>query len=299
MNKIKKKGMCYLKSMRFQEVSLFLGAPFLGFLFGLSEINGTIVKQILLLLLAVLCVGGAVMLYNDLWGFTADQKDPKRQSPLLSGEASPSELKRLAFVLLSGGFLTCFFFPIRTFFIAAITVMLLILYSHPRFFIKGKPGYSSLLHLMVGSCFFGVGYSVIKPMDRISILIGLYFGIVFMAGHLNHEIKDFLGDNKAGIDTNAIRFGRRKMFILSFIMFSLSTLYLLSLGWGQVIPLKISLIPFSIYPFYVLCFYRAYKRRLDFYNICRFRRQYRILYGIIGFSMVFCLFQSFIGGSTP
>lgn len=293
---LNKKSNVYIRSIRYQEVCVFLGAPLLGVLFSVTSLTVEVIFKMGLLVIAVMGCGCSVIIFNDIWGKDTDKYDERKSSPLLSGEASSEQLNLISFAFLAVGFSTCIFFPMRTLISGAALAAILNIYSHPYLFLKGKPGMSSLAHFISGMLLFLVGYSIFKHIDLSSVLISIYFGIIFTAGHMNHEIKDYTGDRKAGVMTNAVRFGRKNMLISSFVLFSLSTFYFYILGLLSVIPEVISVIPFILYPSYCVSFFRTYKRGMTFKNMCRFRRQYRIMYGIIGTGIGFCLLSGLVLG---
>ncbi|MBU1853383.1 MAG: UbiA family prenyltransferase [Candidatus Omnitrophica bacterium] len=236
----------------------------------------------ILLTLGVIFIGGHVWILNDLYGRSADVHNPAKNSPLLSAEVSPKGLFVLSFILLFLGLCTCFLFTLRTFIIALLIGLILDLYSCEPFFLKGKPILSSLVHLVGGTLFFLSGYSIFRRIDMGSVLIGFYFGIVFTAGHLNHEVKDYEGDLVAGIMTNAVRFGKKKMFFLSFFLFSLSSIYFYFLGFYGIVYQYLSVMLLAIYPFYIYFFCDTLRKGLSCTNMYGFRKRYRTLYGIMG-----------------
>jgi 4-hydroxybenzoate polyprenyltransferase len=78
-----------------------------------------------------------------------------------------------------------------------------------------------------------------------SFFISLYFGTLFSAGHIHHELIDFESDKNAGIKTIPAVIGLGNANYLCFLLFFLSFLYLLLLFKLNYIT-TIALLPFSL-----------------------------------------------------
>jgi len=271
----------YLKCVRIKEILFFSGIPLLGALFSASVLNARGWLKIGVLITAVFLTGSHVWLWNNLWGLNADRYNKRRDFTLVKC-VSFRELFVLSFILLSLGLVSYFVLPRRTFFMGLAAVLILDIYSCPPIFLKGRPLGSSLAHLITGTLFFLVGYSLFRPVHIPALLLGLYFGLVFMAGHLNHEIEDYEADREAKILTNAVKFGKRRVFFYSLFFFTLSSIYFYLLGCYNILSQRLAILPLIIYPFYVYFFCRVLKEGITSEHIRRFRRNYRWLYAIIG-----------------
>jgi len=157
-----------------------------------------------------------------------------------------------------------------------------LMYSIPLPKIKGKniPAISTLLHFATALLVFLLGsitYSVIN--DR-ALLIGSYLGLIISAGHMVQEVQDYEGDRLSGDWTNAVRFGPRPVFIFSFLLFSLSFVFLF---WLTRIGFLPSIIRFTLllYPVYIFESINAYQAGLSRNIIKNFRKRYRLLFALI------------------
>lgn len=241
----------------------------------------------------VFFLAGHLCAVNDLFDFAGDKRNLRRQDrPLVSGQVSAKEQKILSFVLGILGFLLCLLLPLRSLLIAILSVANLWCYQHPRISLKTIPILSSLNQLTAGTLQFLFGYSLFKSIDISGVLIGLYFGIIFMAGHLNQEIGDYDADLKTGILTNSVKFGKKKMYFLSFSFFSLSSIYFYLLSLHNIVPREWGVLVLIIYPFYLFFFYSTLRKGISFENISKFRKDYRLLYAIMGCFMGFYLLRS-------
>ena len=266
------------------------GISLLGGFFALSDISPLSMVKILLLGLAAFFLGVHIYLVNDWYGFSVDIQNIERlHRPLLRREISANEGLFLIFGLFFLFLLMCTFLSVKTLFVGFFSSINWLLYSRLRVFFKGTPLSSFLGHLIGGILLFLLGYSAFHNVDMRGVLIGIYFTLVFIGGHLNHEVKDYDVDLEAGMTTSAIKFGKRKVFFSSFAFFSLSTIYFYSLGLRNIVPRNLSLLPLIIYPFYFYFFCSTLRKGISSENICRFRRNYRILYGIMGCMMGFYL----------
>lgn len=280
----------YLRYVRWREIIFFSGIPLLGALFSTSALNPKALLKIGLLIAAVFLTGSHVWLWNNLWGLKTDRyKYNKRRGATEC--ISFRELFILSFLPLGLGIFSYFALPQRTFLMGMITVLILDIYSGPPVFLKGRPGYSSLVHLIAGTLFFLVGYSLFRPVGLPALLLGLYFGLVFMAGHLNHEIEDYEADREARIFTNAVKFGKRRVFFYSLGFFTLSSIYFYLLGYYAILPQLLAILPLLIYPFHLYFLRYALKEGLTSESVSRFRKNYRWLYAIIGCVIILYLVE--------
>lgn len=164
--------------------------------------------------------------------------------------------------------------------IALFIVSLGIFYSFPvqRFKAKSIPVLSSVLHVAGSILSFLLGYALFSLIDLRAVVIGGYFGVVITAGHLVQEVQDYAVDRAAQISTNAVRFGKEVVFILSFGLFTFSFAYLYGLASaGWIAPeLKYLMVFYPVYAFLALKTFRA---GLSAENVRRFRARYRIVFG--------------------
>jgi 4-hydroxybenzoate polyprenyltransferase len=156
------------------------------------------------------------------------------------------------------------------------------MYSGNIFFLKRVPVISSLIHGIGATLGFLIGYTFRGNFDLEGIMFGSFFGIIYAAGHLNHEISDFESDRRSGIATNPNLFGKKNSFIASFILFSLSFIYILVLVFIRMLPSFIVIGVFLFYPPYLISFRKTLKGRLDYRSMIDFRRKYRTIFLLWG-----------------
>ena len=165
---------------------------------------------------------------------------------------------------------------------AAGVIILNYMYSGNILFLKSVPIVSSVIHGIGATLGFLIGYTFEGKIDLNGILFGLFFGIIYAAGHLNHEISDFESDQKS-FQTNPKVFGKKNSFIASFILFSLSFIYILILVLLELLPSFLLIGIFVFYPLYVFSFLKTLKSNLDYKSMIEFRRRYRTIFLLWGF----------------
>lgn len=276
----------YLLGIRYWDVIVLQGPPLMGVVFAMEGVRGDEVFDLFLLLVANFFLVSHIFALNDWAGLVSDLQDPnKAMDTFLSRGISKGEMACLS---LLTGFLslaTLTLLPLRTFLLALAIVALGLLYSHPRMHGKGIPVLSSCLHLTGGVLHFLMGYALWRGIDRRGGLIGLFFALVFTAGHLTQEVGDYEGDVGNGILTNGVRFGKEWIFLASFVLFTLSFGYLWGLVFYGVVPAPLRYI-LVLYPVHVALFWHAFRSGLTFQSISQLRHAYRILYAVIGLATI-------------
>jgi 4-hydroxybenzoate polyprenyltransferase len=148
------------------------------------------------------------------------------------------------------------------------------------------PIVSTLLHFIGGLLHFLLGYALFSAIDRSGVLIGLFFGLSFAAGHPIQEMRDLDEDRRLGARTNAIVFGSRTSLFAGVILFTLQYLYLFLLAWSGLIPRFLAVLPIVFYPIHVFWLMLTLRSGLTSENITRFQNRYRVLYALIGLAML-------------
>ena len=278
------KILAYLRN-RLEEILMLLGIPLLAIAFIRPEISLLTIGEVILFLLSTAFILFHAYTFNDWANYKFDQSDPnKKDQPLQSRLISLNEtlaLSLLAFLLGIGIYIS--FFPRMTLGLCLIILLLWILYSNQLTLLKNVPVLSTLLHLIEGTLFFVLGWSLFSSLAWKSWVIGLFFGLLYASGHLSHETIDYQGDKKAGLRTNAVTFGQRRTFWASFLGITLSTVYICFLaGPVRICPLSIGVVFTVSYLVYCVFFWLAWKEGLDHYSLKKFRSRYRKLYSLAG-----------------
>ena len=272
-----------LRHIRFDEVFVLQGTPLMGVVFSIGTITAGKLEMLLLFLFGSILLVAHVFTLNDWADVAHGLKAPDPQVP-------SRRLFWFSLSLLVASLLAFALIGLRVVILGLIVAALGFFYSHPKLNAKGTPVASSIPHLVGGLFHFLLGYAVFLPIDERGILIALFFALTFMAGHLNHEVRDFDLDSHNNARTNAVAFGKRPAFLAGLIVFTLAYLCLFVLGWFRFVPRPLAFLALLFYPLHLFWSLRALRSQLSPEKLDRFQIQYRVLYAVIGISMLCSLF---------
>lgn len=267
-----------LSWIRIDEVLILQGTPILGAMFAIDHLTTEIVVALAVFFTSNFCLVAHVFAINDWSGMAGDSRDPNR--PGMVG-VNGREILFLWIALLGMSLLLFSHFGSQTFLIALAIAGLSALYSIPAPHMKGLPLLSSALHLIGGLLHFLLGYSVFFPVDRRSVEIGCFFGLMFAAGHFTHEARDHDADRMNGIFTNAVTFGQLNSFVAGFALFTIANVWLVVLAMrGTVHPsLKIVVVAYAVH---LGSWLRTLREGLSYQSIRRLQVRYRVVYASVG-----------------
>ena len=271
------------RHIRFDEVLILQGTPLMGVLFSIGSIASEKLSALLLFIAGSILLVAHIFTLNDWADVAHGVKAADPQVP-------SRRLFWFSLLLLVASLLVFAWLNARVVMLGVIIAALGFFYSHPKLNAKGTPIASSLPHLIGGLFHFLLGYAVFMPIDTRGVLIGSFFGLTFMAGHLNHEVRDFELDSKTNARTNAVAFGKRIVFIAGLIVFTLAYLCLFFLAWFRFVPMLLGFLAVAFYALHLFWSVRALRRQLDSQIVDRFQFQYRALYAVIGIAMLAGLF---------
>ena len=272
-----------LRHIRFDEVIVLQGTPLMGVLFSMGAVTTANLETLLVFLIGSILLVAHVFTLND-WADIAHGL--KAADPLVSSR----RLFWFSLFLLIAGLLVFSLIGARVVIFGAIVAVLGFFYSHPKLNFKGTPIASSLPHLLGGIFHFLLGYAVFTEIDQRGVFIALFFALTFVAGHLNHEVRDFELDQKTNARTNAVAFGKKPAFIAGLVLFSCAYLCLFLLGWFRFVPRPLSFFAAVFYPLHLYWSLRALRGQLEPGIVDRFQVEYRALYALIGIGMLCFLF---------
>lgn len=276
-----------LSCIRYDEVLVLQGAPLLGAVFAMEALTIEAAVAVMLLCLGNALLVAHVFLLNDWSGFQQDLLDPARSAGVFVNRGiRRREVGALMLVLLLLSLLVFGRLGPATLGLGAMIAIASAMYSFPRVGLKGIPLANSVLHLVSGVLHFLMGYSVFRHPDLEGLQIGLFFAVIFSAGHLTQEVRDGDADLRNGIQTNAVRFGKRRSFIAGFVLFTLADALLVGLAWSGTVPQVLGLLIAAIYPLHGCWTLQALREGLPFASVRRLQLRYRLLYAGIGMVMI-------------
>ena len=275
-----------LSCIRFDEVLVLQGAPLIGACWSIGALTADKFVAAAAFGIGSLCLVAHVYLLNDWTGIAGDLRDLHRASRTFSAKgASRTEAGLLAVALLGLSLLLFGILGAAPFVLALTIAGLSALYSAPAIHMKGLPLFSSALHLVGGALQFLLGYGTFTAIDARGIAVSCFFGLVFAAGHLMHEVRGLDGDQFNGIRTNAVAFGKARSFVAGVALFTVAYALLVSLAAFGVVP-RVLVLAGVLYPLHLGASLRAWHAGLDFQSLCRLQRLYRLLYAVIGIAML-------------
>jgi 4-hydroxybenzoate polyprenyltransferase len=284
--------LAYLSCIRYSEVLLLQGSPLLGAAFALGDVSAEKAAGLAVFALASFLLVAHIWSFNDWAGIAADLNDPNKSGTVFSTKKGVTARGLLFFSLglLLASLALFATLPLRTLLIAVTIALLSVLYSHPAFHAKSIPLLSSVPHAAGGILHFLLGYSLFDAIDHRGVMIAIFFALTFTAGHLNQEVRDYEGDRFNRLFTNAVFFGRHNVFLAGLVMFTLAYGDLVFLAYRGLVPPLLGVVALVLYPVQFALSIRTLRIGLNFDSISRLQGSYRILYGLIGLSMLATLF---------
>jgi 4-hydroxybenzoate polyprenyltransferase len=285
----------YLSCVRYPEVILLQGSPLLGMAFAIGDVTAEKLATAVVFAVASFLLVAHIWTFNDWAGLTTDSNDPNKAGHVFSTKGvSPRGLLSFSLGLFAASVLLFALLPHRTLVIAVAVAMLGVVYSHPALHAKSIPLASSVTHLLGGLSHFLLGYSLFEGVDRRGVLIGLFFALTFAAGHLNQEVRDHAGDELNALSTNAVYFGQRLAFLAGLVLFTLAYADLALLAYHRLVPPAVGALAAALYPVHLGASILTLYAGLEFGSVQRLQRVYRVLYALIGLSMLAALARSSI-----
>lgn len=274
-----------LGAIRMDEVVALQGAPLMGALLAMPGLTGATSTALLALIFGNGLLLAHVFMINDWAGIEGDLRDPHRapRTFVARGLTRP-QIGFFAVALLAAALAVFAGLGPASLSVAVAIAGLSAVYSTPGIHMKGRPGFSSALHLLGGALHFLLGYIVFAPLSLQAVVASSAFGLVFTAGHFTHEARDHEGDALNGIRTNAVAMGRRSALIAGFFCFSAAYGLLFLFALAGTLP-RTLVIAGPCYVLHTVAFARVLRRGLTFNRLKRLQSLYRILFALIGLAL--------------
>jgi 4-hydroxybenzoate polyprenyltransferase len=267
-------------------VAALQASPLLGMYLGDPGLHPAIIGRQALLLLGSVALTAHVFMFNDWADYGRDAVDLRRATLGANRYGSSrAQLAYAAFALLlvaNAAFVAVGMSAVL--FGAGIAGLSFVYSCSPRLG-KGTPVAASLNHLVGGALHFLLGYTVVRSVDVNGVALSLFFGLVFAAGHLTQEVRDYESDRANGVGTVAVTIGRRRGFIASFCLFTVAYLLLAVLAGLGVLP-KVMLISAIAWLFQARWSLQALRRGLGSDTAVWVQRRYRLLFALVGLAML-------------
>jgi 4-hydroxybenzoate polyprenyltransferase len=279
----------YLACLRVQDILALQGSPLLGAAFALGQPTADQIRPLAILAIANVCLVAHVFMLNDWADVRADLGDPNKAAGVFTARGADRDgIAVLTVGLLALGLFLVSQLGPATLLLSAAIAGLSALYSLSPFRWKCRPLLNSVAHLAGGALHFLLGYSIGHALDRRGLILAIFFGLTFAAGHLTQEIRDHHGDVLNAIRTNAVAFGRRRTFIASVILFTLAHALLFVFALQGILPRPLAVLS-VLYPVHLRWSFESLAEGLTYDSICRLQTRYRALFALVGVAMVTAL----------
>jgi 4-hydroxybenzoate polyprenyltransferase len=280
----------YLSCLRLPDILVLQGSPILGAAFALRHAQAHHLSALATLLVANVFLVTHIFMLNDWAGLTTDLQDPNKAAGVFTTRGvARGEIAGLAAASLILSLLLFSRLGTMTLSLALAIATLSALYSLPLFNWKGRPLLNSLTHLIGGVLHFLLGYSVGHTINSRGIAVGTFFALIFVAGHLTQEIRDYHGDADNAIRTNAVIFGQRRTFAASLMLFGLAQILFFLLALQGILPRPLA----ALVVLYVVQLFwsrQTLNEGFTYASVSRLQARYRALYAVIGVVMVAALY---------
>lgn len=267
------------------EVAVLQASPLLGVWLGGFVLSPESAWALLWLLGGSTALTAHVFAINDWAGYGDDASDPRRTSAA-HGAIQRRQIAWLSSVLLALACLALAAVGLEAVLLGVAIAALSALYSLAPRLGKGRPFAASLNHLVGGALHFLMGYVLAHPVDARGLGLSLFFGLVFAAGHLNQEVRDYAFDRSHGVTTAAAVFGARAAFFASAGLFSAAYLLAIVLAATGRLPTLLIPVAAAAWALQALWSAGALRRGLSAATAEWMQRRYRLLFAAVGLAML-------------
>ncbi len=153
-----------------------------------------------------------------------------------------------------------------------------ILYTHPKLMMKRNIIFPFILDILTMPYLTIFGSYVSGYFGFDLLIFSIFFGLIEIAGHLNHYNLDYEVDKKTKIFTIAHSVGRKNLFLLTVFFFGISSFYFLIISIFKIIPLYTGFSYIPGFIFQLIFTFKILKKNMDYNFPLKFRTFYRILF---------------------
>lgn len=271
---------------RAPEVLILQASPALGLLFGTSRYDSAALTRAALLLVGSTALTAHVFVFNDWAGRRSDLNDERRAPDVFAAcGITGRQVATLAVALLVAATLTFAFVGSSAVIFGGAIAALSALYSGSASWGKGRAIIASLLHFVGGSLHFLVGYTVDGTVGGGALALAVFFGLVFAAGHLNQEVRDYDADLRNRIRTTAVVYGARAAFVASLTLFSASYVLVAALALQSILAPTLVWAA-ALWPCHLACSCWAARGGLRSETAIWMQQRYRFSFALLGLAMM-------------
>ncbi|WP_457612253.1 UbiA family prenyltransferase [Methanocaldococcus sp.] len=201
--------MCYLELIRFKNCVMAGISGIIGYIIA----SGDSLEKAILIFLVIFFICGYGNVINDIYDIEIDRIN-KPYRPLPSGRVSLERAKLLAILFLILGLFLSILINIYSFLIALINSILLYLYA--KYFKKYKPIGNIIVSYLTGSTFlFG---AVAGKNFLIAFILFICSFLATWGREIFKDYEDIEGDKKEGVKSLPIIFGKKSLYVATFLI---------------------------------------------------------------------------------
>ncbi len=280
--------------IRIIEILLFSGMTVLGSLFGMKSITANSILFLTLSYAATIVYFIHLYLLNDWADFEDDKLDPTKQHRI---SQHMGKSQTLIYSIISGLVFLSLTIYLGNWIIIVGVVLLIasFVYSFPGIRLKAVPIASYPVHIVFATGYFLIGYLVFNNSIAIIALFSLFFSLVYIAGEINQELRDFEYDTRTKVMTTPHFIGKKVSFFMENTFFLISIAPICILAEMNIIIRPIFfLYLFMVIVYNIYSYFRAYKNDFSRETFFHFKKIYHFLYFLFGIILVVSRFITLI-----
>ena len=161
--------------------------------------------------------------------------------------------------------------------------------------LKAMPIASYPVHVVFATGYFLIGYLKFSNNIAIIALFSLFFSLVYIAGEINQELRDFEYDTKTRVMTTPHFIGKKVAFFIenSFFFISITPIYFLAKIGSIIWPIFFFYL-FMVTVYNIYSYLRVYRNDFSRDTFFHFKKIYHILYFLFGMGLVLSRYISLI-----
>jgi chlorophyll synthase len=177
-------------------------------------------------------LGGSTLVYNDYWDHEVDKTSLRKSSfPLPSGLLSKEAILYSSIFLMIMALVTSYFISILFMVLVGACIFLSIVYSTPPIRLKNRAGLDVLTNAFGSGLLCSIaGWIVARPLVDYPIIWGATSVFGVCAIYIPTTIIDQENDKKFGVNTFAVRLGKKRAFYVGVFTMAMANLLIIYMG---------------------------------------------------------------------
>ncbi len=211
--------------LRLGEITLMTGFLIIGFFCAVGLGAQFSLLKLTILSSAVFMHFSSIYFFNSYAGFSEDKYNDRINHGMEVGISDKHFLFMSVIILFISLSLYAYLnrlLPILAF----VSYVGWLIYSSKKSGLKQVPFAGTAVHFFSQVLHFSMGWIALSTFSYEVLLEGLYFALLFAAGHLNHELIDYEADKKTKVNTGAVTLGKNRIETIYQIISVLTLIYI-------------------------------------------------------------------------